>query len=53
VARRLNAELTHPVAERVWMKFEDPRGALWPVNHAAGILKRGKDVVSFYLIQCQ
>jgi hypothetical protein len=51
VARSLDAELVHPVAKRVWMKIQDPRRALWTINHSTGMLKRGEDMVSFYLVQ--
>ena len=53
VARTLDAELIHPVAKRVWMKIQDLRRALWTINHSTGMLKRGEDMVSFYLVQCE
>jgi hypothetical protein len=43
VARSLDAELTHAVAKRVWMKVQDPRCALWTVNHSTGMLQGGED----------
>ena len=51
MARSLDAELIHPVAKRVWMKIQDPRRALWTINHSTGMLKGGADMVSFYLVQ--
>ena len=53
MARSLDAELIHPVAKRVWMKIQDPRRALWTINHSTGMLKGGEDMVSFYLVQRQ
>ena len=50
MARSFDAELIHPVAKRVWMKIQDLRCTLWTINHSAGMLKRGEDMVSFYLI---
>jgi hypothetical protein len=38
VARSLDAELIHPVAKRVWMKIQDPRRALWTINHVGNLL---------------
>jgi hypothetical protein len=51
VARSLDAELTHAVAKRIWMKVQDPRCALWTVNHSTGMLQGGEDMVSVYLVQ--
>ena len=51
VARSLDAELTHAVAKRVWMKVQDPRRALWTINHSTGILQRVEDMVSVYLFK--
>ena len=51
MARTLDAKLIHPVAKRVWMKIQDLRRPLWTINHSTGMLKRGQDMVSFYLVQ--
>jgi hypothetical protein len=51
VTRSLDAELTHAVAKRVWMKVQYPRGALWTIDYSTGMLKGGEDVVSVYLVQ--
>ena len=51
VTRSLYTELAHPVAKRVRMKVQDPRRALWTVNHSRGLLKGRHDMVSFYLVQ--
>ena len=53
VARSLDTELIHPVPKRVWMTIQDPRRALWAINHAAGMLKGGENMISFYLVQRQ
>ena len=51
VARSLDAELIHSVAKCIWMKIQDLRRTLWTINDSSGMLKRGKDMVSFYLVQ--
>jgi hypothetical protein len=51
VTRSPDAELIHPVAQRVWMKVQDPRCTLWTIYDSTGMLKGGEDVVSVYLIQ--
>jgi hypothetical protein len=53
VTRSLDAELIHPVAKRVWMEVQDPRGTFWTIHHSTGMLKSGEDVVSVYLVQRQ
>ena len=53
VTGSLDAELIHPVAKRVWMKIQDPRCALWTMNHSTGMLKGGEDMISLYLVQCE
>jgi hypothetical protein len=51
VTRSLDAELTHAVAKRVRMKVQDPRRALWTINHSTGMLQGGEDMVSVYLLE--
>jgi hypothetical protein len=51
VTRSPDAELTHAVAKRVWMKVQDPRRAPWTINHSTGMLQGGEDMVSVYLVQ--
>ena len=35
------------------MTIQDLRRALWAINHAAGMLKGGENMISFYLVQRQ
>jgi hypothetical protein len=51
VTRSLDAELIHPVAQRVWVEIQDPRRTFWTIHHSTSMLKSGKDVVSIYLVQ--
>ncbi len=51
VTRSLDAELTHPVAKRVWMEVQDPRRTFWTIHHSTGMLKGGEDMISVYLVQ--
>jgi len=53
VTRSLDAELIHPEAKRVWMTIQDPRRALWTINHSPGMLKGGENMISLYLVQRQ
>jgi hypothetical protein len=38
VSRSLNFELSHTVAKRVRMKMQDPRRAIWTINHSTSML---------------
>jgi hypothetical protein len=51
VTRCLDAELTHTVAKRVWMKVQHPRRALWTIHDSTGMLKGSEDMVSVHLVQ--
>ena len=51
VARALDAELSHPVAEGVGMEIQDFRRTSWPVNHSTCPLKGSQDMVSLHFFQ--
>jgi hypothetical protein len=51
VTRSLDTELIHPVAKRIWMEVQDPCRTFWTIHHSTGMLKRGEDMVSVYLVQ--
>jgi hypothetical protein len=46
-----DVEFIHPAAKCIWMKIQDPRRALWTINHSTGVLKGGEDMVSFYFVE--
>jgi hypothetical protein len=47
----LDAELIHPVAQRIGMKVQYLRRTLWTIYHPTGMLKGGEDMVSVYLFE--
>jgi hypothetical protein len=51
VTRCLDAELIHPVAQRVWMKAQYLRRPFWTIHHSTRLLKGSEDVVAVYLVQ--